>query len=185
MRIIAGKYKGRTLHSSDDLSIRPMTDRIKEYIFNILQNYPDKARVADVFSGSGSLGIEALSRNAAHISFIEKMNSSIKVLSTNLNNLKIPKENYSVIQQDAFDFVKTSSLQFDLIFMDPPFRLERLQELIDMVFMNENLTDKTILVLQHENSNPVQSETNLYSSFVEKKIGRSIVKFLERKNRHE
>jgi len=185
MRVIGGKYKGRNLISSDDLSIRPITDRIKEYIFNILQSYPENALVADVFAGSGSLGIEALSRNAVNIYFIEKVSSSIKILETNIKNLAVSKAQYTIIQQDAFEFARSFTNKFDLIFIDPPFKLEKLQELVYSFFKNRNLTDKALIILQHENSNPVLSETDLYSTFIEKKIGRSIVKFMEKKNHNE
>ena len=84
MRIISGKYKGRHLYASKNQSIRPTTDRIKEYIFNILDDFPKDSRVLDLFSGSGNLGIEALSRGANHVTFVDIAHSSMKVLKKNL-----------------------------------------------------------------------------------------------------
>ena len=80
MRIIAGKYKGQHIYSAKNQSIRPTTDRVKEYIFSILNDFVKDCRVLDLFAGSGSLGLEALSRGSSTISFVENSYNSIKVL---------------------------------------------------------------------------------------------------------
>ena len=92
MRVLSGKYKGRNLFAGRDLSIRPITNRLKDIIFSILQDFVIEKRILDLFCGSGSLGIEALSRGASHITFVEKEESSIKVLKQNIANLNIEPE---------------------------------------------------------------------------------------------
>ncbi|MCB0297631.1 MAG: RsmD family RNA methyltransferase, partial [Calditrichaeota bacterium] len=80
MRIIAGKYKGRQIHASKDQSIRPTTNKIKEYVFDLLGEFVENATVLDVFCGSGSLGLEAVSRGAQNVTFIDNSQTSLRVL---------------------------------------------------------------------------------------------------------
>lgn len=179
MRIISGIYKGRKLKTSNDLSIRPTTDRVKEYIFNILQEFPRDRDVLDFFSGSGSLGLEALSRGASKVRFVEKAASSIKVLTENLAKIKVPEDNFQIIQNDALAFTKTKPDKADLCFMDPPFIYPPLQELVNSFFVNQLLTEDGILVVEHEHINPIDMESDLYHVFSQKKISRSLISFIE------
>ena len=129
MRIIAGLYKGKKLEGSKDLSIRPTTGRVKEYIFNVLQNFPQDKVILDIFSGSGSLGIEALSRGASFIIFVEKAVSSVNILRRNLNNLNISRNRYKIVKRDAIDYVNEAKGKIDLCFMDPPYVYPPIQKL--------------------------------------------------------
>lgn len=181
MRVVAGYYKGRKLKGSDDLSIRPATDRVKEYIFNILRDFPRQKIVLDVFAGSGGLGIEALSRGASKIIFVEKAKSSIKILKQNLENIKISSGKYSILHKDALDFVTQTNIKADLCFMDPPYKYPPLQQLIDAFFKKKVLTEQGILVLEHEVSNPVEMQSPSYNIFSQKKISRSLISFIEEK----
>ena len=179
MRIISGIYKGRKLKSSKDLSIRPTTDRVKEYIFNILQDFPRETEVFDFFAGSGSLGLEALSRGATKASFIEKSATSIKILKDNLTEIKVPTESYQIVQKDALTFTESSQRKADLCFMDPPFIYPPLQDLVNSFFKNQMLNTSGILVVEHEVINPIELESDLYHIFNQKKISRSIISFIE------
>lgn len=179
MRIISGIYKGRRLKSSSDLSIRPTTDKVKEYIFNILQDFPQDKKVVDVFSGSGSLGLEALSRGAKHVCFVEKTSSSIKILKDNLNHVQVPPGDYKIIQKDAIDFAEDKPVEADLCLMDPPFVYPPIQELVDRVFEHKIIHKEGLLVLEHEVINPINQESNLYHIFKQKKISRSIISFMQ------
>lgn len=121
MRIIAGKLKGRRLVSFKADHIRPTTDRVKEALFNILQNDVPGARVLDLFSGTGNLAIEAYSRGASYIEAVELNKHSLKIISDNLKVLKIEKD-VRVIRRDVFDYIRGFNGQpFDLVFIDPPF----------------------------------------------------------------
>ncbi len=185
MRIISGIYRGRRLKGSKDLSIRPATDRVKEYIFNILREFPQDAQVFDIFSGSGGLGLEALSRGAQRTVFVEKAYSSIRVLKENLTAVKVPPNQYQIIQKDALAFVRSETEKADLCFMDPPYKYPPLQELIDAFFSNRQLNKNGILVLEHEVINPIQTESPHYNLFLQKKISRSFISFLEYKESYE
>lgn len=121
MRIIAGKYKGHHLVPFQASHIRPTTDRVKESLFNIWQNDIDEARVLDLFSGTGNLGIEALSRGAREVVFVDKHRKSIEILEKNLQKLKVT-EPHKLITKDVMSFLKSYSGEpFELILIDPPF----------------------------------------------------------------
>lgn len=181
MRVISGIYKGRRLTGSPDLSIRPTTDRIKELIFNVLQDLPFNRIVADIFSGSGNLGIEALSRGAQKVVFVEKNASSIDVLRKNLNGLAIPESDYSIVRADALDFAGENTKEFDLFFMDPPFEYPPLQDLVSRLTSNIGFRKEALLVVEHEINNPLTMETETYTVIKQKKTGRSIISFIERR----
>lgn len=121
MRVIAGRFKGRILKSFEAPHIRPTTDRVKESLFNILMGHIEGARVLDLFSGTGNLSIEALSRGASHVESVEKHPQSIKIIMENLKMIKIERE-IRVHKEDAFQFMKKFKGEpFDVILIDPPF----------------------------------------------------------------
>jgi 16S rRNA (guanine966-N2)-methyltransferase len=124
MRIISGAYRGRRLLTPKGQETRPTSDRLRESIFNILaHNWPQHlkgARVADIFAGSGALGIEALSRGAAHVVFVEKHPAGRELVASNLDLLGIT-DGAEVIAGDARQLPRGQAA-FDLIFMDPPYR---------------------------------------------------------------
>ncbi len=179
MRIISGIYKGRRLTSSKDLSIRPTTDRVKEYIFNILQDFPQDKTVLDIFSGSGGLGLEALSRGARHVTFVEKAWSSISVLKQNLSHVGVQQTDYAIVQKDALTFAQKINSAADLCFMDPPYKYPPLQELVETFMRNKGLKENGLLVVEHEQINPIEEENPEYHIFLQKKISRSLISFLQ------
>lgn len=185
MRIISGSYKGRKLKSSNNLHIRPTTDRVKEYIFNILQDFPLNKKVVDIFSGSGNLGIEALSRGAKEIHFVDNSNESLNVLKNNIQTLEIPKSNYKIFLSDAVKFAEKSDTYFDLYLLDPPFNYPFLQKLMDRLFENKIVTDKCMIVVEHEITNPINDFSKLYEIIKQKKFGRSLISFIVKKGYHE
>lgn len=182
MRVIGGNYKGHRLYSANNLSIRPTTDRIKEYIFSILGDFVKDCRVLDLFSGSGSLGIEALSRGARSVTFIENSHNSIKVLKKNLNRLQV-REPYSIIRKDVRAFLRKNKSSFDLIFADPPFKWDHYIELLPLAFLPENLIEYGIFVLESERNHLIEWETNVYEIIRQKKYDRSIITFFGRKEK--
>lgn len=121
-RIIAGKYKNLKLKIP--LGIRPITERVKATLFDILDNNYSYKFVADLFSGSGNIGIEALSRNAAHVTFLENDSNSVKILLENLQRAQISEDSYNIYNYDFDRFLRKSpNNTFDLIIADPPFNL--------------------------------------------------------------
>ena len=124
MRVIAGTYRGRTLKAPKGDSTRPTSDRVREALFSILGDRVQDARVLDLFAGSGALGLEALSRGAQSVTFVDDDRAAIAAVKGNLAALGADAE---VRQTDALRFLSTAPLQYDLVFLDPPYRLaERL-----------------------------------------------------------
>lgn len=122
MRVIAGTFRGRTLHTVRGLSVRPATDRVRQSLFDMLTHRVplDGATVLDLFAGSGSLGIEALSRGAARAVFVEQDRDALDSLHDNLRTLGCDRR-AQVVQQDALAFLRQPPTAFDLVFADPPY----------------------------------------------------------------
>ena len=118
MRVIAGKYKGRKLESPKSDMIRPTTDKVKEAVFGSLQFDIPGSAVLDAFAGSGALGIEALSRGAEHVDFVEKNSACLKTLKDNLNI--IGADNFSIIKGDVLK-ISDRLNSYDIVFADPPY----------------------------------------------------------------
>ena len=150
MRIITGKYKGRHFEIPRSFKARPTTDFAKENIFNVLNGYIDfeDAAALDLFSGTGSITLELLSRGCGQVISIESdrdhhrfIQECLKKLST--DNSAIP------IRGDVFRFVKSCRQQFDFIFADPPYALKELPQIPDLIFEKNLLKDNGIFVFEH------------------------------------
>lgn len=154
MRVISGKYRGHHLVSFNADHIRPTTDRVKETLFNMIQVYVPEAQVLDLFSGTGSLGIEALSRGAAKVLFVEKNKKSIQILEKNLEKLKVD-EPYQILQKDVISFLKSyEGPAFDVIFADPPFTEKMAHEVMVAADISKAFGANTLLMIEsgrHEN----------------------------------
>ncbi len=151
MRIISGSARGHRLKTLATNSVRPTADRVREAIFNILGTFVEGVSVLDLYAGFGAFGLEALSRGAQHVHFVEKDRKVSEIIKTNLEALHF--ENANVLCLDAFralDFLMRKNIQFNLVFADPPYRLyekawiNELWEKIDKVLLKEGL-----LVIEH------------------------------------
>lgn len=148
MRIIAGKFKGRSLITMKDQSIRPTTDRVKESIFNLIQGYVEDAKVLDLFTGSGALGIEALSRGAESVTFADRSNDSIETVNTNLKKVS---GNFNIIRKDflsTIDYLSARKEKFDIIFLDPPYKQGLDKAAIDKIDEAGILAEDGIIVVE-------------------------------------
>jgi 16S rRNA (guanine966-N2)-methyltransferase len=121
-RIISGRYGGLYI-ANPKHSIRPTTNKVKEYIFNVLQNLEGR-RVIDLFCGTGALGIEALSHNAEHVTFVDNNSRSIQLSRSNLESIKAPEDIWKCIKTDVLKYFFRNKNMFDIILADPPYDLE-------------------------------------------------------------
>ncbi len=179
MRIIAGHYKGRTLQTVRDLTVRPTTDRAKQTIFDILTNRVDfsGARILDLFAGSGGLGLEALSRGAATVTFIEQSRKVLAMLEANVRALGVESK-CSLHVADAFWFLKSAATSFDVIFCDPPYRLEAIGRLPEAIYDSAVSRDGTYVVMEHHRKSVIAlSETNY--EILRKPFGQTTVLILK------
>lgn len=145
MRVISGEYRGRRLIAPIGTKARPTTDRVKEAMFGVLQFHIAGARVLDAFAGSGALGIEALSRGAAHVDFIEKDPSCLRALEQNLK--AIGNANASVHRGDALRIIPGLG-PFDIMLLDPPYDKELYLPVLEAAKEHEILSDKAIIVAE-------------------------------------
>lgn len=150
MRIIAGKYRSRKLETLPGLKTRPTLDKTKEAIFSSLGNYLTGYIVLDVFGGSGALSLESLSRGASKAYIIDSNIEAIEVIRKNAKNLKINDE--LVIYHQNYDKVLTTfvgKIKFDVIFLDPPFRMKVIDELITYILKNDLLADGGFIMAEY------------------------------------
>ncbi len=151
MRIIAGTAKGRKLKTIKNNHTRPTSDRVKESLFNIL-GYPlDAFSVLDLFAGTGNLGLEALSRGAKKAVFVDNDSECYKIIRENITELGFDN-NAVAIKKDCMLFIKNNKEKFDIIFMDPPYKLDSINELILAIFDNELLSAEGALIVEHDGS---------------------------------
>lgn len=139
MNVVAGKYKGRKLVTLEGDNTRPTLTRVKEDLFNIINNYFifENKQVLDLFAGSGALGLEAISRGVGHVIFNDISNEARVVISTNL--IGIDQTSYAILERDYLDLLNNfKDKGFDLIFLDPPYAKK---EYYDSVFESINKTN--------------------------------------------
>ena len=126
MRIIAGTYRGRNLKSPPSLQVRPTSDRLRETLFNVLAPRISNVCFLDLCAGSGAVGIEALSRGAAHVTFVDRSRKMCGLIEANLDLCRIPEDQTEVVNDEASDFLHQSlarNLQpWDIVFFDPPYQ---------------------------------------------------------------
>lgn len=149
MRIITGKYKGRRFDIPKTFKARPTTDFAKENIFNVLMGYIDfdGADALDLFSGTGSISLEMLSRGCRNVVSVEKDRDHARFISQCLQ--KIGADNDTLIRGDVFKFLKGCKRKFDIIFADPPYALPELPTIPSLIFQYDLLKPDGILVFEH------------------------------------
>ena len=184
MRIIAGKLRGATLHLPQNKITRPLKDRARESIFNLLVHSNkisfqfEKSNILDLYAGTGSFGLECLSRQAGSVCFVEKAKDAKKILEKNIEKLKV-KKNVNIFFYDVFDLIKKRNifeLKFDLIFCDPPFKDLHMEKLIQLIYNNNVLHKNGILIL-HRNKKTDEKFPNYFQIIDERIYGISKVTF--------
>jgi 16S rRNA (guanine966-N2)-methyltransferase len=152
MRVIAGKSRGRTLKAVAGINTRPTTDKVKEAIFSMIGPHFDQERVLDLFAGTGGLGIEALSRGARQAVFIDIESKSIDVIKQNLQSTGFAgqSEIYRTDAVRSLKALKKRGVAFDLVFLDPPYRLHIIPQLVTTLSAENLLTDGAIIVCEHD-----------------------------------
>jgi 16S rRNA (guanine966-N2)-methyltransferase len=155
MRIISGIFKGRTLKTPADLSVRPTSDRLRETLFNILNSQiNDETTFLDLCSGTGAIGIEALSRGAKFVTFVDKSRKSCGLVETNLDHLAISKENAAVICSTAADFVKRTKATVDFVYFDPPYDSDYIEVLSQIGDAKSLLLhNDSVVIVEHFHKN--------------------------------
>ena len=178
MRILAGIYRGRTLKTVPDLTVRPATGRVRQTVFDMLTHRLDfeGLRVLDLFAGSGSLGFEALSRGAAHVTFVEQDRDAAWFLGQNAGALGC-EGNVEILQMDALGALEAAPEgRYGLVFADPPYSYPGTAEIPARVLRTGRLARGGYLLIEHPSALRFP-EDPLYEAGPVKKFGRTLVTF--------
>ncbi len=182
MRIIGGKYKSRVLASFDGEAVRPTADRVKESLFNILSLRFYGARVLDLFSGSGALGLESLSRGAAEVVFNDQAKDSVALLRKNMRTLKIEEgKEAKVYNLDAEAYLDFARQPFDVIFIDPPYALDVGVRAVEKIAKKGLLAENGVLVFERDK--PFEGDVDGLEKYDERKYGKTVLTFFRPKER--
>lgn len=162
MRIIAGTLKGRRLNPPANLPVRPTTDMAREGLFNILNNYVDfeDCTVMDLFAGTGAMSVEFISRGAREVTAVDINNACTEYIKSEAQRLEL--RNLRVVRADVFDLLKRANRKFDIVFADPPYAIEGLQMLPDLVFEHQVLNDDGIFILEHPREYSFEEHPNFW-----------------------
>lgn len=182
MRVISGSRKGHKLKSPKGQDTRPTEDRIKESLFNILGNFEKDDLVLDLFAGTGSIGIEFLSRGVGLCYFVDLSKDSINTIKENLSHTKF-LENSVVYKKDsiaAIKYLKGKKMKFNYIYIDPPFKNHKLlfnvlNTLSDYSILSEN----GIIIIEHENKLDLEEKINKFTIFDTRPYGSKTISFMK------
>ena len=177
MRIIAGKHKGKTLSEFELSSTRPTSDLVRGAIFNMLGERVDDCTFLDLFAGTGAMGIEAISRNAKQVVFVDNNQESINLIKKNTSFLK--ENNFKIKKGDCFGALNELSTQqyyFDIIFIDPPYKTDLAEKCIKQISKCSLLSSDGVVVWEHDDSK--NDLLNLLVDVKTKKYGKKYVTIL-------
>lgn len=188
MRVISGKARGTKLSSIESNTTRPTLDRVKESLFNILFEYIEGSSVLDLFAGSGALGIEALSRNAKSAIFCDNNKKAIEMITLNLQKTRLfdKAELINLDYKKCIEELSIKGKQFDLIFIDPPYKENIAIESTELITKNKLLSNNGIIVIETDEVNRDLEELNEFIKntlheikiFDKRKYGRANLIFL-------
>lgn len=147
MRVISGSARGRRLKELPGLDTRPTTDKVKESVFNILQFEIEGRRVLDLFGGTGQMGIEAMSRGAVHVTFVDKAPAAVNIIRQNLATTNFT-DSARVVQSDWKAFLSNCREKFHLIFLDPPYKETMLENALETIAAIDILSEHGIIVCE-------------------------------------
>lgn len=178
VRVISGSARGLKLNTPGDDRVRPTTDRVKESMFNIVQDWVYDSQVLDLFAGSGALGIEALSRGASQAVFCDNSLDSIKIIKSNIEKARVADRSQIV----SGDFkrclrdMEAKNQSFDMIFVDPPYYEGLFEEVLDTIRSCKILKKDGIVIVEHDAKRPIGQVEGL-EVYKEKKYGITMLTF--------
>lgn len=180
MKIISGIYKGRNLSGFDIDGTRPTMDRVKESLFAMIQDNIKESIVLDLFSGSGNLGIEALSEGAKEAYLVDKNIKACKIMRENITKIGIKNANIlNVDYKKALVYFNDNNIKFDVIFLDPPYNTDLIDKSINLISNYNLLSDQGIIVCESNVLDKITYNNN-YQKIKEKKYGDKWVVILEK-----
>ena len=169
MRVISGKFKRLKLKNPINFKIRPTTDRMKETVFSMIESQKYSSSIVgkcflDLFSGSGSIGIEAFSRGAQNVYMIENNHYSLELIKQNIIKLNLSKEeknNLILLKKNAFELSKLNLPAFNFIYIDPPYIMDRYNEILSIIIKNKIINNESTIILETK-----KNYKNFHESFL-------------------
>lgn len=182
MRIISGKLRGRQIKGYDISGTRPTMDRVKESFFAMIQGKIASSIVLDLFAGSGNLGIEALSNGATYCYFVDYNQEACKIIGENIMNCKLTEQSQimNMHYEKALSLFYKEHLQFDLVFLDPPYHMRIIQDLLQAL-KNYDLLKQDALVVCETEENTVYGPVSGYELWKSRTYGPKTVQIYRRK----
>ena len=190
MRVIAGQYRGRVLKNPQGLQTRPTSDRLRETLFNVLAPRLDGARFLDLCAGTGAIGIEALSRGASFVTFVDRVHKMCGLVEENLDLLGVPEEMTEVVKSDAAEYLKRTREgghewragrePWDVIYFDPPYASDYLSAIKELgAHAPALLREGGVFVVEHHHKNALPEEAGRLRRWRLLKQGDSALSFYE------
>jgi 16S rRNA (guanine966-N2)-methyltransferase len=180
MRVISGVCKGRPLKAVQGMTTRPTTDKVKESLFNIIGPFFDGGNVLDLFSGSGSLGLEALSRGMEKGVFVEKDPKALQVIKGNIQACRMEEES-EVLRSDALRSIKMlggRGVRFDLIMMDPPYKIANsIPSILSEIEENQLLAEDGLIICEHGKELELPEQIGSFVKYRHEKYGITAISF--------
>lgn len=182
MRIIGGEYRSRLIAMPKGTDIRPTQDRVREAIFNILGDISGKS-VLDLFAGSGAFGLEALSRGAAHATFVENNSRCLMTIEENIESLNIPDSRYAVLRGSVFAVMprlEKDGNRYDIIFLDPPYHKDMAKNCLININYYDILSELGLVVAEHFKREPLETGYDTMEMVTERNYGDTLVTIYRR-----
>lgn len=176
MRVVAGRYRGKKLKDFELETTKPTLDKVKESIFNLIQFDVVDAVVLDLFSGTGALGVEAISRGASEVHMVEKNPQAVKIMQDNLKGIE---GNFKVYNKDYLDFLKQVNIKYDIVLLDPPYNTDYGINSIKVLTDRNLLNDNAIIIFETAETKEIEFK-DLPFEIKKKKYGNVSVYKLER-----
>ena len=179
MQIITGKYRARKLIAVDSSETRPTLARVKESVFNLIFDKIAGCVVLDLFAGSGSFGIECISRGADEVYFVDQAEKAIRTIKSNTQKMN---EKFEIIKAsfiEALNNFEKRGLKFDLVFLDPPYESDFALKALKVLDEKKLLNPEATIVVEHKFANDLQNMSNCYIMKKSKKYGIAYIDILE------
>ena len=180
MRIIAGKYRSRKLITLEGLATRPTLDQTKEAIFSSLGGYINDFVILDVFGGSGALSLESISRGAKEAYIIDSNPDAIKIIKKNAENLGVGQELHVYSGDYKKILERLNNKKFDIVFLDPPFRMKVIDELCQYLIENDMISNGGYIVAEYPKEDIVEQDYEGYRIKMCKRYASSEILILEK-----
>lgn len=183
MRVISGKVRGLKLNTPKNEDVRPTTDRVKESLFNMINPYMMESNILDLFAGTGSLGIECLSRGASKCTFVDVSRESIALVKSNIKKARFENESevLNLDFKDAISKLKIKNNKFDVIFMDPPYYKDMFIDALEKIDNANILEEDGIIIVEHDTKDKFPEEIGSLEKSRDKKYGNTTLTFYKLK----